>query len=219
MFRLYFIRHGQTEWNRIRRFQGQTDIELNDHGRLQAKAVAEELKDLTFDVIYSSDLSRAHETAKAINKYHKMDIVKDERLRERSFGCFEGHTSEETGEKFPELKEKYLADKLNFKVPGGESRREFIGRVGNILETIHERHSDQTIAVVSHGGVLGAMMSHIISNKLQYDSPQFIPLFTIQNCSISQLEVRHGQWLIHTLNEIHHLKGLVDEGRPVGDYA
>ncbi len=219
MLRIYFVRHGQTEWNFIKKFQGQKDIPLNDMGRQQAQQVADYLKKVPFDVMYSSDLSRAADTADVINVHHNLPIERDSRLREKSFGCFEGFTAQEAQVKYPDIRNAYHADRLNFVIPGGESRLQFIIRVGEFLEQIHEKHAEQTVAIVAHGGVLGSMMSYIISKKLEFDSPQFVPLFTIQNCSVSQLECRRGEWLIHTLNEIHHLEGLIGEGQPVGEYA
>lgn len=211
MVQIYFVRHGQTEWNLIRKFQGQTDIPLNEVGRQQARLAAQQLGEKNFDVMYSSDLSRAAETADIINACHNLDIVRDARLRERCFGKFEGHTIAETREKYPELRKGYEEDKLNFKIPGGESRLEFIRRVGGMLDDIHRNHDGQTVAVVSHGGVLGSMVSHIVSQKLNFDSPQFVPLFSIKNCSISQLEFSNGQWLIQSLNETHHLNALAQD--------
>jgi len=219
MFQIYFIRHGQTDWNVIKKFQGQTDIPLNSMGRNQAQVAANYLKQKSFDVMYSSDLSRAAETADIINTHHNLPIERETRLRERSFGRFEGHTIAETREKFPELRQGYENDKLNFTIPDGESRLEFIQRVGIMLNDIYENHPNQTVAVVSHGGVLGAMVSHIVSQKLNFDSPQFVPLFSVQNCSVSQLEYANGQWLVQSLNETHHLKDLSAQDKMADDYA
>ena len=74
MFCIYFVRHGQTDWNFLRKFQGQQDIPLNDLGRRQAQAVSERLRRISFDVLYSSDLSRAYETAEMINAHHRLPI-------------------------------------------------------------------------------------------------------------------------------------------------
>lgn len=219
MFCIYFVRHGQTDWNFLRKLQGQQDIPLNDLGRQQAQAVSERLKRTSFDVLYSSDLSRAYETAEMINAHHGLPVIRDENLRERCFGLFEGLSNDGIQQRHPELSKAYREDKLNFQIPGGESRFEFIGRVGGFLEALRKRYSDQTIVVASHGGVLGGMVSHIISQKLGFESPKFIPLFSAQNCSISQLEYRNDEWLIKSLNQTDHLDGLIGAGQAVGEYS
>jgi len=214
MFHLYFIRHGKTDWNEQQKLQGQQDIPLNALGRRQAQAVAERLQREAFDVLYTSDLSRAYETASAINVHHGLTIVKDPRLRERSFGCFEGFTVEQSRRRYPDLRAAYERDKLNFRIPGGESRLEFIFRVGDFFEALRRQHSDQTVVVVAHGGVMGSIVSHVISRKLGFDPPRFVPLFSVENCSISQLRYHGEQWLLQSLNQTDHLAHL-----PVGEYA
>ena len=218
MLHIYFVRHGQTDWNQLRRFQGQQDVPLNELGRRQAEAIAGRLKGARFDALYASDLSRAGQTAEIVNEHHGLPMARDVQLRERSFGCFEGHTIEESRQKYPELRAAYERDSLNFRIPGGESRLEFIRRVGAFFEGLREKHADQTVAIVAHGGVLGALFSHIISHKLGFSSPQFVPLFSVENCSLSQLQ-HDERWLVISLNETEHLRELVSQGRVVGEYA
>jgi len=212
MLHIYFIRHGQTDWNHIKRFQGQKDVPLNQRGRQQAQATARRLEGVSFDRAYVSDLSRAWETAQIINVHHKLDPVRDDRLRERSFGCFEGYTLDETRQRFPDIREAYVKDQLHFRIPGGESRFEFIQRVGAYFETLRQTHVDQTLLVVAHGGVLGALFSHIISQKLDFEAPRFVPLFSVANCSISQLKYTNDRWLIESLNQTDHLANVSDIG-------
>src|SRR5687768_16876002 len=92
MTTLLLARHGETDWNRELRIQGSSDIALNDLGRDQARALAEELAELALDAIYSSDLRRARETAEAVAAQHGLDVRLDPRLRERAFGSWEGLT-------------------------------------------------------------------------------------------------------------------------------
>ena len=95
MTTLLLARHGETDWNREFRIQGSSDIELNELGRQQAQFLAQELTDVDLDAIYSSDLSRAQATAAAVAATHGLDVKLDPRLRERSFGSWEGLTRED----------------------------------------------------------------------------------------------------------------------------
>lgn len=219
MLHIYFVRHGQTDWNHLQRFQGQQDVPLNALGRRQAEAIAQRLKGGRFDAVYASDLSRAWQTAETVNAHHSLPVVRDPQLRERAYGCFEGYTIEESRQKYPELRAAYERDSLNFRIPGGESRLEFIQRVGAFFEALRKRHADQTVVVIAHGGVLGAVFSHIISQKLGFDAPQFVPLFSVENCSLSQLQHDGARWVVISLNETEHLRELVTQGRVVGEYA
>ena len=88
--KIYLVRHGETEWNKEYRLQGQADTQLNDYGRELAQITAEALKDIPFDVIFHSPLSRAKETAYILKRDRKIEIIGDERLREMSFGIAEG---------------------------------------------------------------------------------------------------------------------------------
>ena len=92
MTTLLLARHGETDWNRELRIQGSSDIGLNDLGRAQAHALAQELEHVELDAIYSSDLSRAQATAAAVAASHGLEVRLDARLRERSFGSWEGLT-------------------------------------------------------------------------------------------------------------------------------
>lgn len=219
MLHIYFIRHGQTDWNHIKRFQGQKDIPLNEMGRQQAQATAQRLQAVSFDGAYASDLSRARETADIINAHHTLAVVQDKRLRERSFGCFEGYTIDETRQRFPDIRQAYLKDQLHFRIPDGESRFEFIQRVGAFFEGLRQAHAGQRLLVVAHGGVLGALCSHIISQKLDLEAPRFVPLFSVKNCSISQLKYENDRWLIESLNQTDHLENVTGAEPALADTA
>ena len=99
MTTLLLARHGETDWNREFRIQGSSDIELNELGRKQAHALAQELEHVELDAIYSSDLSRARATAEAVAASHGLEVRLDPRLRERSFGSWEGLTREDIDER------------------------------------------------------------------------------------------------------------------------
>lgn len=150
-----FWRHGQTDYNLERRFQGQTDIPLNELGRNQAAQAASYLSKLQPDLIVSSDLSRAAATAEELASLLNVDVTRDERLRETAFGQWEGHTRAELSESWPEELEQWLSG-ADMNPPGGESRSESGRRVASAITDIIDGTEAQTIAIVAHGAVLRA---------------------------------------------------------------
>lgn len=148
-------RHGQTEWNVLGKLQGQTDIELNDVGRKQAEEVGKMIQDEKIDLIITSPLKRAKETAEIINKYLNVDIIEDDRIMERRFGKSEGITKEYLRIQkidYPEIKDVWNYNK-NIDFNEMEKMHDFCGRVYDFLDEITEKYKDSNILIVSHGGV------------------------------------------------------------------
>jgi len=155
---LYLARHGETEWNRIGRWQGATDIPLSDIGRAQARLLADRLRDRRIVRVHASQLSRALETAQIIAaRLGAPAPTADRRLRERGYGAFEGLTREECSERFPGAWEQYLADRRAVP-PGAEPQAEVIERITAAMIEIATDAGDQAesgaILVVSHGGAI-----------------------------------------------------------------
>ena len=137
---LYIIRHGETEWNKIGRYQGITDVPLNDNGIAQAKACANALKDVYFDRILSSDLSRALVTAETIRGNRNVDITVDSRLREIDFGDWEKLLFSEIEERWPGLIDQMYRQPDIVKLPNGESFQEVQNRAWDGLSEIGRAH-------------------------------------------------------------------------------
>lgn len=148
-----FWRHGQTDFNVERRFQGQTDIPLNERGRAQAAQAAAYLSQLHPEVIVSSDLSRAADTADQLAGQLGLEAIRDERLRETAFGEWEGHTRDEVSVNWPEELKEWLTG-ADMRPSGGESRTESGRRVASAITEIVAGTQAQTIAIVAHGAVL-----------------------------------------------------------------
>ena len=151
------VRHGETAWNAITRLQGQLDIDLNDLGRWQAERAGAALADSALQVIYSSDLCRAHHTAQAIARHSGIapsDIRTHQGLRERSFGQFEGLTYAQVGQLHPADAQRWKQRDPDWAPPGGESQTEVFARVHAALQAIAAQHAGKHIAIVTHGGVL-----------------------------------------------------------------
>jgi probable phosphoglycerate mutase len=149
---LYLVRHGETDWNRARRIQGSTDIPLNAAGRAQAATTGSLLARRQWDGIYSSPLSRAFETASIISGETQLGVPQTiDAIVERNYGTAEGMTGFEIDRMFPPGTE----------VPGRESRDEVADRVLPALLKLADEHPDQSLIVVSHGGVIRSILAAV----------------------------------------------------------
>ena len=160
---LFLVRHGETEWNRVGRWQGKTDIPLSDVGRQQARALAAELMGRGIADVHASDLRRAMETAQLIAAALGVAEPKvDARLRERGFGCFEGFTREECAERHPDAWTRYLADR-RATPPGGEPQADVAARILAALTDIARAPvaADAATLVVSHGGAIRTFIHEV----------------------------------------------------------
>jgi broad specificity phosphatase PhoE len=184
---LLLVRHGETDWNRDGRWQGGSDTQLNEVGRQQAVALAETL-DGTVDAIYSSDLARARETAEILAAKLGLDVHFDERLRERSFGSWEGFTNAEIEERFAEAHRLWRLGAG----PGAEDAEPFetfAARIAGVLDELLERHPDDEVLVVSHGGSIRVI--HAVAQGLDYvRDHRSIP--AVPNCVVSKYRVKDG---------------------------
>ncbi|MDQ1655803.1 MAG: glucosyl-3-phosphoglycerate phosphatase, partial [Cryptosporangiaceae bacterium] len=147
--RLLLWRHGRTEWNAAGRMQGQSDVALDDTGRAQAREAAPLLAAEQPDAIVSSDLVRAHDTALVLAALTGLPVRTDPRLRESNFGPWQGLTSEEIAERFPEPHALWRQGKA-FTVPGAETPDEVAARMLAGIEDALDA-TDGTLVVVSHG--------------------------------------------------------------------
>lgn len=160
---VYLARHGETDWNRAGRWQGATDIPLNDHGRAQARALAERLRALGVTLVHASDLSRAHETATIVAA--ELGVAFGEasaRFRERSFGVFEGLTRVECEARWPAAWQAYMDDFRNAP-PDAEPAERVIERmrVGIARAAEGAPGSEGTTLVVSHGASIRMLLGSL----------------------------------------------------------
>jgi broad specificity phosphatase PhoE len=157
---LYVIRHGETDWNATQRWQGHTDIPLNDRGRDQARAVAEVLRGVGLAGVVTSDLSRAHETGLIVAERLGVGVAyRDAGLRERTFGCFEGLSRDECARLHPAAWRAWLAERHP---PAGAETHEslaerMVAAVGRAAEGV--ARDDAPGLVVTHGGSLRALVA------------------------------------------------------------
>jgi probable phosphoglycerate mutase len=150
--RICFIRHGETDWNVEKRIQGQIDIALNESGRKQAQAMAENATQHKFSAIYSSDLQRASDTANMLAQKYELQIIKLPQLRERHFGIFQGLTAAEGKVQFSDAHALYHSRDPDYAFENGESMHHFAARVEAAVTHMTQQHKGKSIAAVTHGG-------------------------------------------------------------------
>ena len=197
---LILIRHGETLWNTQLRMQGSLDSDLTPKGESQIKALGEWMKEVPFDYLYCSDTSRAHKTAKAISKFTGHNLNLDERLREKNLGVFEGLTSEEARERYPETFRQFKTAGASYVIDQGESTQQLLERSLDAIEEIRDRHPQKVAVVVTHGGVVRVLMKHVLGIPL--DAPT---QFLISNTGIFRLVWRE-KWIVSEMGAVPHLE-------------
>lgn len=199
--RLLLTRHGQTDWNIAGRYQGHSDVPLNQIGQSQATQIAKRLSKETIHAIYTSDLSRAANTAQAIADFHQLEIKKNSRWRELAFGDWEGMTHQEMSAHSPKLFEAWMKDSLNISTPNGETLAQLAKRVNSASDDLKSQHKDQTVLVVSHSGALQSLLSAILGVDLNRYWQ-----FRISQTSLSELTVYEDSVTLSLLNDTSHLQ-------------
>lgn len=204
--RICFIRHGETDWNVDKRIQGHTDISLNETGRAQALAMAFNAAHQRFQTIYSSDLKRAVETASLLAQREDQEVRLLPQFRERHYGLFQGMTADEGAVRYPEAYAHYVARDLDYDFETGEPLREFAKRVADGIDWLVRHHSGQTIAVVSHSGVLDVIYRRATGRPLH--TPRD---FVIPNCALNWFHFDGQGWHLDAWADRHYLHDVLTE--------
>jgi probable phosphoglycerate mutase len=201
------LRHGETVWNRAGRLQGWQDSPLSDAGRAQAAALAARLATERVDLLVASDLGRTRDTAAPVATRLGLAVVADAGLRERCYGELEGLTWAEIERGHPAAYARLLARDADYVVPGGESAVQFRDRVVAALERLARAHAGASIAIVTHGGVLGVVYRWV------KDIPLEMPrTFAIPNAGVNRLRIERRRWSIDAWAETAHLRdGALDD--------
>ncbi|MBI5149088.1 histidine phosphatase family protein [Candidatus Pacearchaeota archaeon] len=195
--KLIFVRHGETEHNKGGVIQGQFNSKLTRRGIQQAKALARRLSKEKIDIIFSSDLSRAKDTAKAIKKYHKkIPIVYDKLLRERSYGIYENlHFL-----KYKEMRKKSKSPRYLFKPEKGESYGDTRRRVKKFFKKIYPKYKSKTVLIVAHGGLNRALLSILLKEPLKKSTYR-----EQHNACVNIININRGKVRAHRINCTRHL--------------
>jgi len=197
---LIVVRHGETEWNCLRRYQGHQDSALSPRGYRQVEALAEGLSGRGIQAMYSSDLGRAVQTSEAIARKLSIGFTLDAGLRERNLGAMQGKDMSQFMEAHPEEARQFASHDPDYAPPGGESDRAVYSRITMCLESIVSRHSGRTILAVTHGGALLHVFRRAVG--LRPDAAVFA---AIANASINTFSIAAGGWRLESWGEIHHL--------------
>ena len=191
MVNIYLVRHGETDWNLAGRLQGSTDIPLNDQGKQSALKTAQYFKanGIVISSIMTSPLMRARQTAQIIADVLAIPVIEQQALTERCFGEAEGLTAEERMLKFPDQD-----------IPGLEDIQVVRQRVWNVLQTLATAHADESIIIVSHGGVINAILSILSNGEIGTG------ITKLKNACLNHITYSNNEWTIHSHNSILHLE-------------
>lgn len=212
---ILLIRHGETAWNAERRLQGHLDIALNAEGERQAAALGAALAAEPIDLVVSSDLARARQTAEAIVHARGpgagLDLQRDPRLRERCYGGFEGLLYSEIAARFPLAFAAWQARHVDALLPPGqncgETFRQFFDRAVTAILGHAARHPGRTLALVAHGGVLECAYRAALG--LPLETPRD---FKVHNASVNRFVVEQGRLRLVSWGEVDHVRrGALDD--------
>lgn len=194
--KLYFVRHGETDWNKQRRIQGQTDIPLNEFGIHLAKETAKGLKDVLFKACYSSPLRRARETARIILGERNVPVISDCRIEEMSFGEYEGKCRSKKGWELPDNFHCFFDNPGEYQTPpGGENFSDVKKRTGEFLKELYqkEEYKDSNILIATHGAALAGILNNIKEEPIA----KYWGMGVHKNCGVTEVLVENGRpWII-----------------------
>ncbi len=210
MTELILIRHGETDWNRELRFQGQVDVPLNTIGHAQAQRVATQLAGESFQHLVCSDLLRTRQTAMPAAQTLRMLAINDPALREQNFGVVDGMRAQDIQTQYPQAWLGWTAFDADFAFEGGESTRNFHGRVMSAMRHLAETLQGQRLLIVTHGGVLDMVYRTALGLPLSGPRQGVIP-----NGAINRVRVAGDRVDIVSWAETDHLAGM--PAQPVYD--
>ncbi len=199
MTRILLARHGETDWNRDGRWQGHTDMPLNDVGLRQARALAEHLAGQGVDALYSSDLARARQTAAAIERATGLSAIVDADLREVDVGEWAGCNRAEAAARDPAWYREWQTGAVEG-YRGGETYRQLHERSVRAFERVLAAEDGRTAVIVCHGGNIRAIVSEVVG----LGADQRWRVASAANCSLTAIERRHDRVTLATFNESVH---------------
>ena len=205
MLHLNLVRHGETDWNLQRRYQGQSNVPLSAFGRRQAECVANRLANQKIDAVYASDLERAWETATIIAAKHTLQVCSEPRLRELKFGVLEGLTFDEAQIQYPDMITAWLRD-FNHPPQGGETIDVFHARIISLLDDLKQKHDEQSVLLVGHGGSLSEILRVVLA--LSREKRWYLEM---ENASLSEVWIAEDYVSLKRLNDTGHLASLISE--------
>lgn len=201
--RLLIVRHGLTDWNMEERMQGRSDVTLNKEGIAQCKKLARHLSKEKIDLIFTSEMSRARDTAELIAR-KKIKVIVDPNFNEIDYGIFDGKSLKEI-ESHPLLSKLWRQrkkDRYKFRIPLGESYADVQTRIMSSLRRIIELYDDHTILIVTHGIVKRL----IVMTLLGLDLEEMMKKHSFTNASVTELQIKDGKVKAKKIASVTHLK-------------
>lgn len=199
--KLIFVRHAEAEGNKIRRFHGWTNSSITERGHLQAQRVADRLKDMDIDVIYSSSLTRTLQTAEYISMVKGLPIIRTDKLKEINGGDWEDLPWDELQERWPEAYETWDNSPHAHQMPNGESMEEFQKRLVDEVMHIIQQNTGKNICIVTHGTAIRALICHFRACMLE----EMINVAWCDNTAVTIMEYDDGVFTTITEGDATHL--------------
>lgn len=204
MTTLIYVRHGEAEGNVKRNFHGFYNSSLTPNGREQIRRVAKRLKNVPIDVLYSSDLTRAFETAQAIAEGRELSVQIEERFREINGGEWEDVPWDDLPVKFSESYHDWLYEPYKLQMPGGESMAEFSSRLIRATVEIAEKHPSQTVCIATHGTAIRVLLCYFYGWQLEHLND----VHWCDNAAITIVEYENGRFRVLVDGDNEHLKDI-----------
>lgn len=201
--KLYIVRHGETDWNKAGKIQGQADIPLNEFGRHLARETAKGLADIQFDMCVTSPLSRAKETAQIILGERTVPIEDEPLIMEMAFGVYEGKCCSSQGWELPEGFRRFFDGPERYEAPeGGETFAQVRERMSVFLERMKRdpRCADSTILVITHGAALAGLLCCVRGD----DTAHYWGQGVHKNCAVTEVVLEDGAYRILSENKVYY---------------
>lgn len=201
MNKLYLIRHGETDWNVTKRFQGWSDIELNKNGIEQAKLLGKRFQKIKVDEVYSSPLKRAVKTAEPVAQANGICVKTNECFKEINFGEWEGRTRDELSQVYGTQFDEFINEPESHTFPGETSFDIVTKRVAKGLNEVLKGKNNESIAIVSHGGIIRLMIKYL----LDLNEPWYNKTW-VDNTSVTFIEIGKNHTLLRVFNDSSHIE-------------
>jgi broad specificity phosphatase PhoE len=208
-FRLFVIRHGETDWSRKRRFAGSRDIALSPHGRWQCDAVAAALASHFIAAVYASPLDCARTSAEAIARPHRFEVRIEPAFREMAFGEWEGLTRDEVAARFPGPARAWGTSPHLVTPTGGEALTDVAARTVKAVEELRAIHAGEVVVLVTH-----AIVARLVVLDALGLGPERLWSVDASPAGITEIEYQGGWSVVHRMNTLSHLEPVTPEERP-----
>lgn len=199
--RLYLIRHGETDWNVLGKYQGSTDIELSETGLNQAKLLGKRFEKMELDKVYSSPLKRAMATAQTVADAKNLPVILEEAFQEINFGDWEGKTTAEIEAEYSDMFKAFVKNPVNSPIPGEGSFKNAMDRGVTGIKKVLADCENENVAIISHGALIRVIMMGLLELE-----ESFYRKTWLYNTAISIVDIyEDGKVMLITLNDKAHL--------------